>query len=496
MKFFRLIVLALLLAAVFSSAAGAGSLAVFPLLDLTRGDNGVNMPLTGYLRRQAGKLGNKLVSDKDIMTFMVRHRIRALGRLDTRAIAEAGRELGADLILQGTVCQLEPAPSAAVALSLQLIRAGDGRTIWTTTRDLSRDDVQSLLALSDPKTLDDLLKVYFPMLLTTFPSGISTTTTIIPAKEGLSISSIVLSPEYVRPGQMVKCRVIINTTSRIKPGSEASVQVGDQVYPAAMNKKKHGVTASWPAQGKAGAYQVTLVVKQPSGWRETAILGRYYVDSMPPFLTLHAVGKKLDGLVTFNRSLAIITTMPDPEPLDRWTVSVFNKDNETIVHQEAAGQVPERINWNGYTSSGVPAPDGEYLIRITTLDRAGLTASAEQKVSLRRTPPQISLYVEKKARQLRLALADSVATPLLFWWLRVYQDGGRIVKAAAGDHLPADVTVNLPEHAVGSKFELMLVAQDVLGNSSRRKVKDLAALTAKAQVQQHNETESQWLEDF
>ncbi|NOX80611.1 MAG: hypothetical protein GXP57_05915 [Deltaproteobacteria bacterium] len=209
------------------------------------------------------------------------------------------------------------------------------------------------------------------------------------------------------------------------------------------------------------------------------------------------MGKELDGLVTFSRSLAIITMMPDPEPLDRWTIAVFNKNNETIVYQEAAGQVPERINWNGYTSGSIPAPDGEYLIRITVWDRAGLTASAEQKIALRRTPPKISLNVGKKGRQLRLSMADSVATPVSFWWLRIYQDGGRVVKAAAGDHFPADVTVDLPKHAGGSKFELVVVAQDVLGNRTRRKVKDLLALTAKVQqVQQKNETESQWLEDF
>ncbi len=494
MKFFCLTALILLLVAVLPPAAGARSLAVFPLLDMTKDANGVNMPLTGYLRRQAGKLGDTLISGKDIMAFMVRHRIRTLGRLDSRSIAEARQELGADLVLLGTVCQLHPAPAPAVSLSLQLIRTSDGRTIWTTTRALSRADLQRLLALSEPKTLSALFKVYFPALLASFPGKIKPAG---PARAGLTLASIVLRPEYVRPGRPVKCRAIISAPSRIKPGSEVSIEVGGRVYPATLNKEEYGVTASWPAQETAGTYQVTLVVKQPSGRRVTAILGRYHVDSTPPSLVLHLVGKKLDGLVTFSRSLAIITTMPDPEPLADWNVAVFDKDNETIVYQEAAGQVPERINWNGYSGSGLPAPDGVYLIKITARDRAGLTASAEQKVSLRRTPPKISLEVKKKDRQLHLALADSTATPVSFWWLRIYQDGGRIVKTAAGGHLPAAVTVDLPEHAGGSKFELLLVARDVLGNRTRRKIKDLLALTKKARArQQQHETESQWLENF
>ncbi len=499
MKLFRLTALILLLAAAWPPAAGARSLAVFPLLDITKDANGVNMPLTGYLRRQAGELGETLISAKAIMAFMVRHRIRTLGRLDSQAIAEARQELGADLVLLGTVCQLAraraQAPAAAVSLSLQLIRTSDGRTIWTTTKALSLADLQSLLALAEPKTLPGLLKVYFPALLASFPAKINTTS---PAGRRLSLASIVLRPEYVRPGQPLACRVIISATSRIEPGSEASIRVGGRLYPATLNKEEYGVTATWPAQEKAGTYQVTLVIKQPAGRRETAILGRYHVDSSPPALVLQAVGKKLDGLVTFSRSLALITTMPDPEPIARWAITVFNKNHETIVYQEAAGQVPERINWNGYTSSSLPAPDGDYLVRITAWDRAGLTASAEQQVSLRRTPPKISLKVEKKDRQLRLALADSTATPLSFWWLRVYQDGGRIIKAADGDRFPADVTVDLPKkRAGGSRFELMLVAGDVLGNRTRRQVPDLLALTAKARVQQkQHETERQWLENF
>ncbi len=494
MKFFCLTALILLLVAVFPPAVRARSLAVFPLLDMTKDANGVNMPLTGYLRRQAGKLGDTLISAKAIMAFMVRHRIRTLGRLDSQTIAEARQELGADLILLGTVCQLDQAPAAAVSLSLQLIRTSDGRTVWTTTRALSLADLQNLLALSEPKTMAGLFKVYFPTLLASFPAEINPAG---PARAGLSLASVVLRPKYVRPGRPVECRVIISATSRIRPGSEASIRVGGRVYPATLNKEEYSVTAAWPAQEKAGTYQVTMVIKQPAGRRETAILGRYHVDSIPPSLVLHAVGKELDGLVTFSRSLALITTMPDPEPLARWTITVFDKDNETIVYQEVAGQVPERINWNGYASSSLPALDGVYLIKITAWDRAGLSAAAELKVALRRTPPKISLEVKKKDRQLHLTLADSVATPLSFWWLRIYQDGGRIVKAAAGDRFPAAVTVDLPEHAAASKFELILVAQDVLGNRTRRKVKDLLALTAKAQMrQQENETESQWLEDF
>ena len=479
----------------FCRPAGAWSIAVFPLLDLTKDTNGVNMPLTDYLRRQTEMQVNKVIADQDIMAFMIRHRIRTLGKLDTVAIERARNEIGADLILLGTVCQLQKAPSATVSLSLQLIRTSDKKTVWTTTKDLNQADLQSLLALSDPETLDDLFDVYFPSLLDSFPLDIDTN---VETKEKLNIGSIVLRPEYVQPGQTVHCRVRLNEirqTGNNEDGREVSIRVGGAMYPAVIDEEEKFITASWPAQDIAGAYPVALVVKWPSGQQEETIFGRYQVDVIPPDLKMYLIGPEVDGRATFNRFLTIMTTMADPEPISKWTVAVFDKDDEPIVFQEEAGQVPKRITWNGFTSRGIPAQDGDYLIRIIVWDRAGLSGTAEHMVSLRRTPPEVSLDVEKQDRHLKIAMENSVATPLLYWWLRVYEDGGRIVKTADGDNFPATVTLELPEKIDSSKFELLLEALDVLGNKVRRKVDDLVALTAKEQ-DQDTETESQWLEEF
>jgi len=204
MKFIWFIALIGFFLPAFPCLAGTGSIAVFPLLDMTRDANGVNPKLTGYLRRQTELRGHKVIADKDIMAFMVRHRIRTLGRLNTLDIARAKKEIGADMILLGTICQLQQPPSATVSLSLQLIRTSDAKTVWTTTRDLNQADLQSLLALSDPETLDDLFEVYFPELLQALPDTIDVN---VQGEEKLNIASIALAPQHVQPGRMVHCRV-------------------------------------------------------------------------------------------------------------------------------------------------------------------------------------------------------------------------------------------------------------------------------------------------
>jgi len=287
----------------------------------------------------------------------------------------------------------------------------------------------------------------------------------------------------------------IGRTTDDSQGRKASIRIGDATYPAVLDEEENRVSASWPAQEKEGDYQVVLVVKCPSGRQDKAVLGRYQVDGTPPVIKMNLIGRELDGRTTFNRFLTIMTTMPKPEPVSKWTVTVYDAAHEPIVFQEAEGQVPDRITWNGNTSSGVAAPDGDYVIRIIAWDRAGLSAAAEQEVSLRRAPPEVSLDVEKTDNQLTIDMNNTVTTPLLYWWLRVVQDGGRIVSSKDGDTLPASVTLELPENSGSSKFQLLLVAQDVLGNKVQKKFNELVALSVKTQVREI-ETESQWLEDF
>ena len=171
-KLLRAALLAILLTLALHSFASARSLAVMPLLDLTQDENGVNFSLTEYLSQKAVDYGFTVLPESDVMAFMVRHRIRSLGVLTSYQITNLRQDLKAEYVLLGTVCQLGQKPAAKVSLSLQLVRTADEAVVWSIIKDLHEDDLISLLAISDPQSLNDLYDRYFSKLFDTMPPEI------------------------------------------------------------------------------------------------------------------------------------------------------------------------------------------------------------------------------------------------------------------------------------------------------------------------------------
>jgi hypothetical protein len=135
------------------------SVAVFPVEDLSQGINSTNFDITRYLNAELAARGLNVALEDDIIAFMAAERIRHLGFLNTEHLLLAKNKLGVDLILFGTVSQNDAKNSPTFGLSLNLVRTKDGRTIWTSTGGLSLADMQHMLGLYEPSTLDDLLVI-------------------------------------------------------------------------------------------------------------------------------------------------------------------------------------------------------------------------------------------------------------------------------------------------------------------------------------------------
>ncbi len=106
--------------------AQAVSVAVFPVEDLSNGLNGVNFELTSKLSEELEKKGLDVISGDDVVSFLVRNRIRRLGLLDTNCILQARDELGADVILVGSSYtsrekMVHPERKLATALGYQVM---------------------------------------------------------------------------------------------------------------------------------------------------------------------------------------------------------------------------------------------------------------------------------------------------------------------------------------------------------------------------------------
>ncbi|MHB8810047.1 MAG: hypothetical protein ACYC9M_08545 [Desulfobulbaceae bacterium] len=492
MKFLHATVLAILITLALDNLAMARSLAVLPLLDLTQDENGVNFSLTEYLSKKAEDEGFTVLPESDIMAFMVRHRIRSLGILTTYEVNTLRQELQADYVLLGTVCQLGQKPAAKVSLSLQMVRTADEAVVWSLIKDLHEEDLISLLAISDPQSLNDLYERYFSTLFDSMPAEIKQGPEPSPS---VGILTLNLHPEYVKPGERVEAEVRVYYDKQGSQAPEFHLLIDNKEYPVDREGDVRLLKASWLAQDKDGKYGVDLVSVFPSGQRHVQSLGEYTVDSVAPELTVDFLGTTVDGNLYFNKNLSILPRLKIPEAIDRWDVSVFDKDQELLVLYDGTGQIPPRIYWNGMITESEKALDGRYLVQVHVWDRAENQASSEGFVNLMSTDPRLKLTVDRKEGDVHVQLDNEVQSPVAFWFAKVYEKNGGMLTSKVGETLPATLDFKLKTPDSNEPLELIFAAQDRYGNRTWQKVEDLLNREVK-KVEKEVVPESQWLENF
>lgn len=476
-------------------SATAQTLAFFPLLDLSLGPNGVNYVLSDHVHREVRTLGFEMVSEEEIMQFMIRHRIRQLGQLSSYEVSLAGEELGADFVLQGTVCQLEEGPTATVSLSMQLFRTSDEKMIWAHTEGLYYADLLSLLGISDPQNLGDLYKVFFDKLLADMPHEVDMAQE---EKKLLDIDSIVLLPDYATPADTITCKVTLHRPVKgTKELPNIVARIGTREYPLTLDEEGYYFEASWLAADKAGDYTVTLTGTWPSGMTRSGVVGTYYVDDSESGVRLIINGKELEGRPAFNDKLIIIPKLINPEPVTRWQISVIDEEGVVIVRQGASEHIPKSLTWSGKTNLGTVAPDGEYMLRFESWDRAGNLSSYESMVSFRRRPPDIDILVSEEDGNILVELDNLEATPLSFWWMKFFQENGKLLKLAEGVEMPVLIDVAMQNLIEGEAIRLegLLMVRDIMGNQTTRKIKNLLQMAEVEEIEDIN-LESEWVEEF
>ena len=153
------------------SMARAQTIAVFPLDDLSRGVNSPNMEITRYLAGKMEAKGLNVIQEQDIINFMASKGINWLGYLSTENILQTKEAMGADLVLLGTITS-KKRPST-YGLILNLVRTLDAKTIWTSSDGLSLADMQRLLGLNQPATMDELWPILINNVLASWPVDLS-----------------------------------------------------------------------------------------------------------------------------------------------------------------------------------------------------------------------------------------------------------------------------------------------------------------------------------
>jgi hypothetical protein len=427
------------------SQARALTVAVFPIEDLSQGQNGVNAELTDYLAWDMNRRGFDVIGNDTVVSFMSRNRVRWLGFLDTRHIIMAKEEIGADLVLFGTMSLRGEGLSPSFGITLYLVRTSDTRTLWTASGGLAQQDVVNLLGIGEAKVKDGLLPKLAQSVLAKWPEELEYTSK---PQHALEIEDIELSPTHVRRGEKVTCNVRLRTTWPEEDAPRIFFKAGGRVYMARKEVPGDVYSSDWDVAENDGRYPVTMVINWPSGHKKVSFLGSYSVDSTPPKLVLDLKGVQLEGTVAFRDQIIIIPRMLRREPVARWKLTVEDESGEEQMSYTGYGEMPKRFVWDGKGKDGWPAVEGIYNVSLQVWDRADNMSVASQPVAVARTPPAMVLEAKNQGREMIIDLSHDGKVPIAFWRMEMRSSTGEMIKVAEGSQLPVRMDVNIPAKVI------------------------------------------------
>jgi hypothetical protein len=426
--------------------AKADTIAVFPIEDLSRGRNGVNFEISNYLGWEMNQRGYEVIAEETLIPFMARHRMRWLGFLDTESISSAKNELGADLILFGTVTSRQEDLLPSLGLTLYLVRTSDTRTIWTGSGGLSGQDIVNVLGINEKSQKEGLMARLTQQVLASWPVDLDL---VAFDQHPLEIEGYNLQPEDVQRGGRVSCEVRLRSKWSAEDLPRIFFKAAGQVYRA----EQSGATgqtyrSDWLVAEADGRYPVTMVVNWPSGRKKVAYIGAYRVDSTPPRVVLDLKGVQLRGTVAFRDKIIIVPRMLRREPVARWKLLVEDEMGQEQMSSFGYGNLPMRFVWNGLGQDGWPAMEGVYKIRLQVWDRANNVAETYEPVAVARTPPTMVLEAKNRGRDMIVDLSNEGSVPVAFWRMEMRDGEGGIIKVAEGEELPARIDLNRPKSTI------------------------------------------------
>lgn len=519
------------------SVVGAERLAVFPVEDLSQGKNSVNLEFTEYLAQRLATKGLEIRSKSEVISFMANNRIRWAGYLDTKHVLMAREELGVDFLLFGTICQRSESATPALGLTLQLVRTSDAYTIWSDSGGLSTADVQHLLGLAEPSTVEELLPLLAKNVMASWPAVFESPLSQDYSQSALQaneIESVFITPKHLRPGEEVRCTVRLKAAAEGDVRPLVYIKAGNRVYLAqgvpdrmeyeaawigsegsprgpvvdsqgitlaALNTDASGIFESiWVEEDKDDHYPVSLVLSWPSGKQEAFFVGSYVVDSRAPEARLGLVGpNNIEGKIIFKDKVEIIPQTAERERLSRWQITAENEEGRVVVSEEGEGNLPYRFTWRGRLGNGRQVEEGLYEIILRTWDYAGNMGISSQSVFYMPTPPILEVQARSRQGTMQLDISHEGSVPLDYWYMEIWTDQGILLKVVEGEELPATVEVSPEQLAAAGKMAGYLFARDVLGNNSRQELKDLSLLAMQKNVDEaapEANMSNEWNVDF
>lgn len=488
--------LLLLLLLLVAERASGVQLAVMPVEDLSMGDNGLNPSMTGRLREALGRKGYAVVDEKRIIDFMAKNRIRWVGRLDAHHVLRLRQELGIEYLLLGSVNQVREKEPAALGISLQMIRTSDAKMIWAGSVQLCRADVRKFLGLAEPRNLSEIEDIVVEQVMEILPHGLPD---ISELSMGNLTEEIHLTPEVVKPGETMRCRIRFSESNTNQAGVSVSVVIGEKIVEAVYLAQEQCYEAAWLATGRDGRYPTSVNINSGQMGRKSVFVGSFLVDGQSPELSLSLRGEELDGEVILRRQLTISPVLKEPEPVASWEIAILDATGQIVKAENGRGNLPERFSWWGQRQDGIMAEDGLYAVQVSVWDRAGNNASASENFRVLRKLPELTIVTEKKGGELQVDLGYDGKVPLAYWRVELRNSSGMILQETSGEKLPDRLMV--PYSSESDKISCRVYGQDVLGNKVRQVIDNILVLKSggdktEDQTSEKGGEENAWSVDF
>jgi len=492
------------------AAAAIAPVAIFPLQDLSRGSNGVDLPFTRYLSNRLEKEGTEICNLDTVIAFMANNRIRYLGKLGSYHVRQVRENLGAAYVLLGTVTQKKVVPTMVIGaqgrltrktyvslgVTLTLIRTYDGTTIWSYAGAFNTADFQKILGIGTITSIEAMQKLLGDEILDSWPRN-----KLKEEQQSIaSIASLEIAPKFLQPGAKVNCQVRLRNAWPKDHEPKGFFKVDEQIYAASYSPGGNSYKASWIVGDKDGDFPVNLVLEWPLYGRiETVQLGEYVVDGVPPLIEIDLKGEDLAGeRPMFKDEVHIVPRMLVRKPLARWNFTIKNKEDLPVFGGKGDGNLPEGFVWKGQNAFGDLESEGIFQAVVEVWDEAGNYASASKTFELDSRRPFAEVGAELKGQKVNLELKNKGKVPLAFWQLELWTGEGKRLKTTEGKQLPAQISLELPTGAETPKLEGALTLIDIVGNKSRQNIKDLLQPVEKPKkkaVEEKTATKA-WVNEF
>ncbi len=469
-------------------------MAVFPVEDLSQGNNGVNFEFSEFISHSLEEKGLDIVPMDQLISFMARKRIRRLGYLDSGTMHKLSVDLGAQYIVFTTISQLEEENDLSLGLIIQILRTADGALIWSKSQALSCSDTRRILAVDEPQSVHDLRLYLADDLFAGFSFDHVPHTDHEPGE--VIIEEVEITPQHAQPGTEVTCTITISRKDAPNSPINCLLAVEGNDYYKMDPYRKSKLRASWFASNKEGSKPVSLIIEFASD-KKIMYLGSYAVDNTPPEVDIRLKGIELDKRIIFGNKLPIIPIWKKREPLSKWQISIIKKGGKVVLTNEGTGALPPRFDWKGQSKGGNTAEQGTYLVRLQVWDLALNLTSVTHEVEYHRASPKPKIQASVIGDKLVVTLDSQRTIPVKWWSARILFSDGETLVEEQGDRIPAEIILPVAGQDEKRTMECLVEYRDVLGNMGRKKITDLRQLLIGELLDiQEEKIEDEWLETF